>query len=145
MKIIIITGAHGAQLAGARRHYRRLDEHTGESLSLSLFIFVIMIAIPSSISILMSSRGHYRRLDEHTGENSVLFIFIIVISISLSLFIFVIIIAITSSISIMMNSNAVKSRRILTFENVCLQNGNHGRMCSLKAVISNTVFSTQLF
>ena len=66
----------------------------------------------------MSSRGHYRRLDEHTGENSVLFIFIIVISISLSLFIFVIIIAITSSISIMMNSNAVKSRRILTFENV---------------------------
>jgi len=44
MKIIIITGAHGAQLAGARRHYRRLDEHTGESLSLSLFIFVIIIA-----------------------------------------------------------------------------------------------------
>jgi hypothetical protein len=96
MKIIIITGAHGAQLAGARRHYRRLDEHTGESLSLSLFIFVIIIAI-------------------------------------------------TSSISIMMNSNVVKSRRILTFENVCLQNGNHGRMCSLKAVFSNTVFSTQLF
>jgi len=110
-----------------------------------VFSFLLLLLLPSSISILMSSRGHYRRLDEHTGENSVLFIFIIVISISLSLFIFVIIIAITSSISIMMNSNAVKSRRILTFENVCLQNGNHGRMCSLKAVFSNTVFSTQLF
>ena len=39
MKIIIITGAHGAQLAGARRHYRRLDEHSGE-ISLVYFTLV---------------------------------------------------------------------------------------------------------